>query len=204
MTGSPKSELGAFLRRNPFSYPYLDGFFYREKMRAIHRVTPDDAAEVVLEVGGGGGGLTASLFPESRIVNIDLNADHAVGPLNRSPHISFVCGDAAKLPFGDAGPHLASLADCPIAAIGIDFYSTRADAVPQGYPKEIHAGVLDARSSALESPEEIGRFAAELLAREPAGLALVPNGDLQFVPEPIAREKVARLGRSQTALEEVA
>ena len=111
---------------------------------------------------------------------------------------------ALHLPFGAAGPHLASLADCPVAAIGIDFYSTRADAVPQGYPKEIHAGVLDARSSALESPEEIGRFAAELLAREPAGLALVPNGDLQFVPEPIAREKVARLGRSQTALKEVA
>jgi hypothetical protein len=30
------------------------------------------------------------------------------------------------------------------------------------------------------------------------------NGDLQFVPEPIAREKIARLGRSQTELREVA
>lgn len=111
---------------------------------------------------------------------------------------------ALHLPFGDAGPHLGSLADAPVSAVGIDFYSTSADGVPQGYPKEIHAGVLDARSSALESPEELGRFAAELLAREPAGLALVPNGDLQFVPEPIAREKIARLGRSQTALQEVA
>jgi 5-methyltetrahydropteroyltriglutamate--homocysteine methyltransferase len=111
---------------------------------------------------------------------------------------------ALQLPFGDAASQLEALAEAPVAAVGIDFYSTSIDALPQGYPKEILAGVLDARSSSLESPEEIGRFAAELLAREPAGLALVPNGDLQFVPEPIAREKIARLGRSQTALQEVA
>ena len=122
----------------------------------------------------------------------------ALGELPRSVPL------ALHLPFGDAGPQLGALADAPVSAVGIDFYSTSADAIPQGYPKEIHAGVLDARSSALESPEEIGRFVSELLAREPSGLALVPNGDLQFVPEPIAREKIARLGRSQTALQEVA
>ena len=64
--------------------------------------------------------------------------------------------------------------------------------------------MLDARSSALESPDEIARFTQELLAREPAGVALTPNGDLQFVPEPIAREKLARLGRARTALAEAA
>jgi 5-methyltetrahydropteroyltriglutamate--homocysteine methyltransferase len=111
---------------------------------------------------------------------------------------------ALQLPFGDAGPHLAALADAPVVAIGVDFYSTSIDAVPQGYPKEIFAGVVDARSSALESPEEIARFTEQLLSKAPAGVALIPNGDLQFVPEPIAREKIARLGRSQTALEDVA
>jgi 5-methyltetrahydropteroyltriglutamate--homocysteine methyltransferase len=111
---------------------------------------------------------------------------------------------ALWLPFADAGPVLEPLADASVAAVGIDFYATSLDALPVGYPKEILAGVLDARSSALESPEEIARFAEALVGRRPAGLSLVPNGDLQFVPEPIAREKLARLGRSRAALAEAA
>jgi len=111
---------------------------------------------------------------------------------------------ALQLPFGDAEPVLAQLAEAPVAAIGVDFYATRVDAVPEEYPKEIMAGVVDSRSSALESPTEIGGFVEQLAERKPAGLSLSMNGDLQFVPEPIAREKIARLGRSQTALQEVA
>jgi 5-methyltetrahydropteroyltriglutamate--homocysteine methyltransferase len=109
-----------------------------------------------------------------------------------------------QLPFGDASSLLPALADAPVAAIGVDFYSTSVNALPQAYPREIHAGVLDARSSAPESPDEIARFVEELLAREPAGLALVPNGDLQFVPEPIARQKLARLGQASAVLAVVA
>jgi len=111
---------------------------------------------------------------------------------------------ALQLPFGDAGPLLDELAEAPVRAIGIDFYSTSLDALTSGYPKEVMAGVIDVRSSALESPEEIAGFVAELTARNPAGISLSPNGDLQFVPEPIAKEKIARLGRSQSALQEVA
>ena len=109
-----------------------------------------------------------------------------------------------QLPFGDAGPVLADLAGAPVEAIGVDFYSTSLDSIPTDYPKEIMAGVVDSRSSALEDPVEIGRFAEELAAKNPAELSLSPNGDLQFVPESIAREKIARLGRSRAALEEVA
>jgi 5-methyltetrahydropteroyltriglutamate--homocysteine methyltransferase len=111
---------------------------------------------------------------------------------------------ALQLSFGDAGPVLADLAGAPVEAIGVDFYSTGLDSVPTDYPKEIMAGVIDSRSSALEDPAEIARFVAELSERTSTGVSLAPNGDLQFVPESIAREKIARLGRSQTALEEVA
>jgi 5-methyltetrahydropteroyltriglutamate--homocysteine methyltransferase len=109
---------------------------------------------------------------------------------------------ALQLPFGDAKPVLAQLAEAPVGSIGIDFYATSLDSVPEGYPKEIMAGVVDSRSSALESPTEIAGFAEQLSQRKPAGLSLSVNGDLQFVPEPIAREKIARLGRSQTTLQE--
>jgi methionine synthase II (cobalamin-independent) len=111
---------------------------------------------------------------------------------------------ALQLPFADAAAVLPALAEAPIAAVGVDFYATSLDAVPSAYPKEILAGVVDARSSAVEIPGEIHRFAESLAAREPAGIALTPNGDLQFVPERIAREKLARLGRASTGLADVA
>jgi 5-methyltetrahydropteroyltriglutamate--homocysteine methyltransferase len=111
---------------------------------------------------------------------------------------------ALQLSFGDAKSVLARLADAPVEAIGVDFYATSLDSVPDHYPKEIMAGVIDSRSSALESPTEIAGFVDQLSERKPAGLSLTVNGDLQFVPEPIAREKIARLGRSQTELREVA
>ena len=99
---SAKAPRSAFLRGNPFPHPLLDGFFYREKMRAIHRVTPDDAVGTVLEIGGGRSGLTHLLFPAARIVNIDLDRSYGGAPCNRQPGMSFVCGDATVLPFADA------------------------------------------------------------------------------------------------------
>jgi 5-methyltetrahydropteroyltriglutamate--homocysteine methyltransferase len=109
-----------------------------------------------------------------------------------------------QLPFVDAGPLLPDLADAPVDGIGVDFYATSVDAIPDRYSKEIVAGVIDARSSALEDPSEIGLFIEELSAKDPAGISLSVNGDLQFVPEPIAREKIGRLGRAATALAEAA
>jgi 5-methyltetrahydropteroyltriglutamate--homocysteine methyltransferase len=109
---------------------------------------------------------------------------------------------ALHLPFGDASGLLDDLADAPVDAVGIDFYATPLEAIPEEYPKEIAAGVVDARSSALESPEEIAAFAEALLQRKPGGLSLTVNGDLQFVPERIAREKLASLGRARATLTE--
>jgi 5-methyltetrahydropteroyltriglutamate--homocysteine methyltransferase len=108
---------------------------------------------------------------------------------------------ALQLVFGDAAGVLEDLAATPVAAIGVDFYLTPLAAVPEDYPRELLAGVVDARSSALEDADEIGRFVERLAERNPAGISLVPNGDLQFVPEIIAREKLARLGQARVAQE---
>jgi 5-methyltetrahydropteroyltriglutamate--homocysteine methyltransferase len=110
---------------------------------------------------------------------------------------------ALQLVFGDAGPLLPRLAELPVEAIGVDFYATSIDAVPEGFPKRLLAGVLDVRSSRLEDPREIAEFAARLEQRAP-DVALTPNGDLQHVSEAYAREKVARLGAAKAAAVEAA
>jgi len=96
-----KRRLSDFLSDNPFPHPYTAGLFYREKMRAIHRIAPDLPLEKILEVGGGRSGLTSLLYPNAQVVNIDLNGEYASAPCNQGPSIRFVCGDARDLPFED-------------------------------------------------------------------------------------------------------
>jgi 5-methyltetrahydropteroyltriglutamate--homocysteine methyltransferase len=113
---------------------------------------------------------------------------------------------ALQLTFCDARKPLEQgLADLPVDAIGIDFYGTHLSDVPKGFDKLLLAGVVDARSSALEDPHELAQFAERLRnEREVEQIALVPNGDLQFVSGRIAKEKLSRLGQAKTATVEVA
>jgi 5-methyltetrahydropteroyltriglutamate--homocysteine methyltransferase len=106
--------------------------------------------------------------------------------------------------FGDARALLEQgAADLPVEGIGIDFYATHLTDLPEGFSKLLLAGVVDARSSLVEEPRELAAF-AERLGERAERIALVPNGDLQYVSERIAREKVARLGKARTATTEAA
>src|ERR687897_3032697 len=102
---------------------------------------------------------------------------------------------ALQLPLGDAGNILGELIELDVDAVGVDFYATDASSLPRPFPKTLLAGVIDARNSLLEEAEAVADFARSLLEDMDEGtqLHLVPNGDLQFVPERIAREKVIRL-----------
>jgi SAM-dependent methyltransferase len=99
---SGRAALRAFLRANPFPHPLTSGFFYREKMRAIHRVAPDRNFRIVLEIGGGQSGLTALLYPHARVVNLERAREYARAAPNARAASSFVCGDATALPFATA------------------------------------------------------------------------------------------------------
>jgi 5-methyltetrahydropteroyltriglutamate--homocysteine methyltransferase len=109
---------------------------------------------------------------------------------------------ALQLPFGDAGEMIGELVELDVEAIGVDFYATDVAALPRPFPKALLAGVVDARNSLLEEPQEIAEFGGQLLEELEGELHLVPNGDLQFVPEKIAREKVLRLGEAARILKE--
>lgn len=96
-----KAPLSHFLASNPFPRPLTQGFFYREKMRAIHRISPDLPFEKILEVGGGQSGLTSLLYPQSKVTNLDFNPDYANASCNQQKNVKFVCGDATQLPFNN-------------------------------------------------------------------------------------------------------
>ena len=106
-----RRRLRPFLRDNPFPHPFTEGFFYREKMRAIHRTAPDNAVVDVLEVGGGRSGLTRMLYPEALVTNVDRDASLADAPPNLDPRVRFVHGDAADLPFEDTSFDLVTMFD---------------------------------------------------------------------------------------------
>lgn len=106
-----KRRLADFLARNPFEAPYTLGFFYREKMRAIHRVAPEGGVVDALEVGGGRSGLTRLLYPEAHVTNLDLDPAFADAPCNRQPGVTFVQGDATDLEFADARFDLVTMFD---------------------------------------------------------------------------------------------
>jgi len=110
----PKAPLGAFLARNPFGDGLTDGLFYREKMRAIHRIAParlnpSDPGRI-LDLGGGRSGLAGLLYPDAEVVTLDLDAGLAgQGPPGAAGR--FVCGDACRLPFADGAFDAVALFD---------------------------------------------------------------------------------------------
>ena len=94
-----KRPRGEFLARNPFPRPYTLGFYFREKMRAIHQIAPDQPFRDILEVGGGQGGVTNLLYPDAQTVNLDFEPKYANSPVNQRPNVRFVPGRAEELPF---------------------------------------------------------------------------------------------------------
>jgi SAM-dependent methyltransferase len=104
--------LGAFLAGNPFANGLTDGLFYREKMRAIHRIAPASIPGDghILEIGGGRSGLATMLYPDADIITLDLDPEHEfhqpAGSRNR-----FVCGDARALPFANEHFDIVTLFD---------------------------------------------------------------------------------------------
>src|SRR5918995_7455801 len=109
---------------------------------------------------------------------------------------------ALQLPFGDSGDILGELVELDVEAIGVDFYATDLEALPRPFPKTLLAGIVDARNSLVEEPGDLAEFGRQLLEELEGELHFVPNGDLQFVPEKIARQKVLRLGEVARILKE--
>ena len=106
-----KSALRSFLARNPFGGPFTDGLFFRDKMRAIHEIAPDEPVSRLLEIGGGQSGLSALLYANAWVVNLDMDERFARSHCNRQPNVSFCTADATNLPFANASFDMVTMFD---------------------------------------------------------------------------------------------
>jgi 5-methyltetrahydropteroyltriglutamate--homocysteine methyltransferase len=167
---------------------------------ARHAVPAATLAESVLApqiASWGGAGCALVVLSEPFLPREPERAEELLAALERLPRPVPL---ALRMPFADASPLLGALADAPVDAIGIDLLATPPDALPARFPKPILAGVVDAATSLLEEPRELARLARALGRRCGAPLVLTPNGDLEHVPETIAREKLRRLGAAASEL----
>lgn len=105
--------------------------------------------------------------------------------------------------YGDVGPFVDRLRKLPVDAVGIDFFETDLDELGTGWETGLFAGVLDGRSSPMESAEGTAGFALRVAeVTQPPTLFLSANSDLEFLPQPIARAKLLRLGEVAAIVKE--
>ena len=106
--------------------------------------------------------------------------------------------------FGDASRAIETLLDCPVDAIGVDFYATSLESLKEhDFDKTLGCGCVDGRNSLLESPREL----KEIILRvrddlQPADIYLTPNCDLEFLPRSVAEKKVRALSETRRLLAE--
>ena len=99
--------------------------------------------------------------------------------------------------FGDAGPHIAQLLRLPVDAIGVDLTDTDVAELGSGWDKGLVAGIIDGRTSILESLDntvEVARHLADTV--RPRNLYLTSNCELAYLPTVVAEQKVLRLGEA--------
>ena len=99
--------------------------------------------------------------------------------------------------FGDAGPHIAQLLRLPVDAIGVDLIETDVAELGSGWDKGLVAGIINGRSSILESLDntvEVARHLADTV--RPRNLYLTSNCELGYLPTGVAEQKVLRLGEA--------
>ncbi|MDP3640702.1 MAG: hypothetical protein Q8R53_05920 [Nanoarchaeota archaeon] len=105
--------------------------------------------------------------------------------------------------FGDAGPLLPYLSALPVDGLGIDGTETSLnDILKQTYEnKEIALGLVDARNTSLENPEELAGQVRNVMEKtHPQKIWLTPNTGTEYRGFTPAVQKAAILGKVKRIL----
>ncbi len=99
--------------------------------------------------------------------------------------------------FGDVEGLYPQLLDLPVDTLGLDFVSgprnwELIEKTP--FPKKLSLGIVDARNTRMETPQQIASAVQRALKRLPPERIYVnPNCGLDFLPREVAQAKLARL-----------
>ncbi len=99
--------------------------------------------------------------------------------------------------FGDTTNLVTALSgNSVIDVLGIDFVHTSLVSLPKKLPHDIIAGVVEGRNSLIEEKKTIVTFVEKALKHfQPKTLYISNNSDLDLLPESVAKEKIALLGK---------
>jgi len=110
---------------------------------------------------------------------------------------------AVHLYFGDISKNIDRFLDYRVDMIGIDFRSTKLERLKgTRFTKRLGCGYVNAQNTKMETPRDIAAFvmkAKEMLS--PRSMAVMPNLDLEFIPQPFANRKVSNIGKACKILE---
>lgn len=106
--------------------------------------------------------------------------------------------------FGNLANVYPGVLDLPVDVIGVDFVETNLhDLNEYKFTKSIAAGIVDARNSLLEDPEQLARFAIEVSdGLRPRQTYLTSNCDLDFLPYERAGKKLEILAKAREICED--
>lgn len=107
-------------------------------------------------------------------------------------------------PFGNLSGHFREIIDFNAAVIGIDFFSTSlSDVTDFDTKKGIAVGCVDGRNSLIEDSDWILSFVRSVVDRlgDVKRLAVVPSCGLEYLPRPIAEEKMRVLAEARKKVE---
>ena len=135
---------------------------------------------------------------------IDANDWAPLGEALELLHAGVKATLAFHVYFGDAGPHIEQLRRLPVDAIGVDLIETDVAELGSDWDQGLVAGIIDGRSSILESLDNTVEVARHLADRvRPRNLYLSSNCELAFLPTGVADHKVRRLGEAARHVKEL-
>ncbi|MCZ6648717.1 MAG: hypothetical protein O7B30_05705 [Thaumarchaeota archaeon] len=104
--------------------------------------------------------------------------------------------------FGNISSTLPQFLDFGVDILGIDFINSDLQSF-QGttFTKALACGCVDAQNTRIERPSEIVAFVTRVVnVLNPKSISVIPNTDLEFIPQPFARKKVQAIGKAITKL----
>ncbi len=114
------------------------------------------------------------------------------------------CEVMLHFPFSNLAGHFREILDFNASVIGIDFFSTSlSDVTDFDTKKGIAAGCVDGRNSLPEDSGWVKSFVRSVIDRlgDVRQLAIIPNCDLEFLPRPIAEEKMKIMSEAKKKVE---